>query len=259
MRAGIKRALCAEHFDATMATVADGEEIKPGRVGEVLAQQLRRVREDRNVTYTELVKRLEDLGHPIPILGLRRIERGERRVDVDDLVALARALRVPPVLLLFPVDAAGPLVELVPGVLADPNAALAWFTGEGRMPHGLSDEEYGRRFGRGRQDPATGLYEWYEDPDTSWEADAAPVLLRRQHQRQVSDWYTAVPLARRLASDEASFEQMVFKLRAAAEDSLRTLRAEMRRHGQTLPGLPREIADRLDGRTEGSRAGGQAD
>ncbi|WP_200214952.1 helix-turn-helix domain-containing protein [Micromonospora coerulea] len=239
--------------------MTDGEEIKPGRVGEQLAQQLRRVREDRHVTYTELVKRLEELGHPIPILGLRRIERGERRVDVDDLIALARALRVPPVLLLFPVGAEGPLVQLVPGVLADPNAALAWFTGEGRMPHGLTDEEYGRQFGRGRQDPATGLYEWYDDPDVSWEADAAPVLLRRQHQRQIADWYAAVPLARRLASDEASFEQMVFKLRAAAEDSLRTLRAEMRRHGLTLPGLPGEIAERLDGRTEGSRAGGQTD
>lgn len=241
-----------------MATVVDGEEIKPGRVGQVLAQQLRRVRESRHVTYTDLVKRLDDLGHPIPILGLRRIERGERRVDVDDLVALARALRVPPVLLLFPVDAEGPLVELVPGGFADPNAALAWFTGEGRMPHGLSDEEYGRRFGRGGQDPGSGLYEWYDDPDASWEADAAPVLLQRQHQRQVSDWYAAVPLARRLASDEGSFEKMVFKLRAASEDSLRTLRAEMRRHGLTLPSLPREIAERLDGRTEGGR-GGQED
>lgn len=242
-----------------MATVVDGEEIKRGRVGQVLAQQLRRVRESRHVTYTDLVKRLDDLGHPIPILGLRRIERGERRVDVDDLVALARALRVPPVLLLFPVDAEGPLVELVPGVLADPNDALVWFTGEGRMPHGLSREEYGKRYGRGEYNPDTDLYPWYEDPDVSWEADAAPVLLRRKHWRQVLDWYDAVPLARRLASDEATFDQMVFKLRAAAEDGLRTLRAEMRRHGMALPGLPREIADRLDGQAEGSRTGGQED
>ncbi|MET7752600.1 helix-turn-helix transcriptional regulator [Micromonospora sp. NPDC005367] len=241
-----------------MTSVTDAGEIKPGRVGELIAQQLRRLREERNVTYTELVKRLDGLGHPIPILGLRRIERGERRVDVDDLIALARALKVPPVLLLFPVEAEGPLVELLPGVQVDPNEALAWFTGEGPMPHGLSVEEYGKRYGRGERHPATGIYEWYEGgPDIGWEADAAPVLLRRQHWRQVSDWDNAVPLARRLASDEASFEQMVFKLRAAAEDGLRTLRAEMRRHGLALPSLPRDIAARLDGRTEGGRSGGQ--
>lgn len=232
----------------------DEAEISPGPLTAHIAASLRRVREAQRVTYTELVQRLSDLGRPIPILGLRRIEKGERRVDIDELVALARALRVPAITLLFPLDASGRVVELLPGVLAEPRDAMRWFTGEGPMPHGLDQEEYGAKYGRGDRDPVTGLHEWYEDPEAGWEAEAAPVLLQRQHERQVSDWYAAVPLARRLASDESSFEQMVFKLRAAAVDNLRTLRAEMRRHGLTLPALPREVAEQLDG---GSRAGGK--
>jgi transcriptional regulator with XRE-family HTH domain len=49
-----------------------------------------------------LSRRLDEAGRPIPALGLRRIENGERRVDVDDLAALAFALGVNPNALLFP-------------------------------------------------------------------------------------------------------------------------------------------------------------
>lgn len=51
---------------------------------------------------TGLSERLETLGRPIPPLGLRRIEAGTRRVDVDDLVAIAIALGVSPASLLMP-------------------------------------------------------------------------------------------------------------------------------------------------------------
>lgn len=200
--------------------MSDNGQIKAARVGEHLARSLRRVREGRHVTYTELVKRLEEIGHPIPILGLRRIERGERRVDVDDLIALGRALSVPPVLLLFPVDEPGAVVELVPGVVADPDAALAWFAGEGPLPAG-------------------------SEPDASWEADAAPVLLRRRHQQLVSDWLTAQQLARRLAPDKQSSEELNYKLLTIAEDQLTALRAEMRRLGIVPPTLPPGLAQTI--------------
>lgn len=258
----IKGALYAYLFDARLTRVtADETQIKPGTLSDQIASAVRRLREKQRLPYTELSERLAKIGRPIPVLGLRRIEKGERRVDVDELVALARALNVPPVWLMFPVGLSEePVVELLPDRRVHPEGALSWFIGNGRMPSALSQEEYDQKYGRGTRDEATGLYEWYEDPDASWEAAAAPVLLRRQHQRQVSDWYAAVPIARRMASDEASFSEMVFKLRAAAEDSLRTLRAEMRRHGLTLPSLPGELAERLDGgRAGGSRAGGQED
>lgn len=69
-------------------------------------RNIKRIREGQRLTYVELVERLASIGRPIPILGLRRIERGERRVDLDDLLALAKALRVNPVDLMVPADLA---------------------------------------------------------------------------------------------------------------------------------------------------------
>lgn len=51
---------------------------------------------------TELSAKLDAIGRPIPPLGIRRIEDGTRRVDADDLVALAVALEVSPETLLMP-------------------------------------------------------------------------------------------------------------------------------------------------------------
>lgn len=54
------------------------------------------------MTYAELSRRLEAVCRPIPPLGLRRMEAGERRVDVDDLTALALVLGVSPLALMLP-------------------------------------------------------------------------------------------------------------------------------------------------------------
>lgn len=63
-------------------------------------RNVRCVREGQQLTYAELSKLMTVAGRPIPVLGLRRIERGERRVDVDDLMALATVFNVDPMLLL---------------------------------------------------------------------------------------------------------------------------------------------------------------
>lgn len=82
--------------------VADKQKTSLGPVGEALRHNIRRIREAHRLTYVELSERLAAAGRPIPVLGLRRVERGERRVDVDDLVALALVLDVSPALLLLP-------------------------------------------------------------------------------------------------------------------------------------------------------------
>ncbi|MDG4832408.1 hypothetical protein O7627_24315 [Solwaraspora sp. WMMD1047] len=76
--------------------MADIKRIPIGPLGTNVANNLRRIREQRHMTYTELVKQLAAIGHPIPILGVRRIERRERRVDADDLACLAAVLGVDP-------------------------------------------------------------------------------------------------------------------------------------------------------------------
>ena len=47
-------------------------------------------------------------GRPIPVLGLSRMFKAERRVDVDEAVALAEVLGVTPDVLLAPPDSAPP-------------------------------------------------------------------------------------------------------------------------------------------------------
>jgi transcriptional regulator with XRE-family HTH domain len=92
-----------------------------------------KLRRSNKLTYKELSGRLERLGRPIPVLGLSRLERGERRVDVDDLVALALALDTTPNRLLLPwLDAADVADDgtLTLAVSRDPQELWAWATGE---------------------------------------------------------------------------------------------------------------------------------
>lgn len=71
-----------------------------GPSGEYARHRLKELR--GRITYAELSRMLEELGRPIPTLGLRRIEAGERRMDIDDLMALSVALKVSPLALLMP-------------------------------------------------------------------------------------------------------------------------------------------------------------
>lgn len=96
--------LCTHHFDAMLPGMAEKQRATLGPVGETLMQNIKRIREGQRLTYVELADRLATIGRPIPVLGLRRIERGERRVDVDDLVALAVVLAASPVDLMVPGD-----------------------------------------------------------------------------------------------------------------------------------------------------------
>lgn len=77
-----------------------GKELAPGATGAATMENLKRARGE--MTYAELSRRLEAVGRPIPPLGLRRIEAGDRRVDVDDLMALALVLNMSPLALLLP-------------------------------------------------------------------------------------------------------------------------------------------------------------
>lgn len=70
--------------------------MKRGPLAAQVARSVRRLRAQKSMTYAELSDRLSQLGRPIPVLGLSRLESGERRVDVDDLAALAVVFSVEP-------------------------------------------------------------------------------------------------------------------------------------------------------------------
>jgi hypothetical protein len=104
-----------------------------GPTGETVRSNIKRIRENQRIAVTELSAKMRELGRPIPPLGIHRIEDGQRRVDVDDLVALAVALGVSPTSLLMPdVDAAGDMVTVTGRPDSIPaGRAYRWFCGRG--------------------------------------------------------------------------------------------------------------------------------
>ncbi|GEB97681.1 hypothetical protein CFL01nite_11760 [Corynebacterium flavescens] len=79
-----------------------GRKSSIGPTGEAVRANIIRIREGQNLSYAEVTRRLTEAGRAIPELGLRNIERGQRKVDVDELVALAQVLGVAPITLLMP-------------------------------------------------------------------------------------------------------------------------------------------------------------
>lgn len=79
-----------------------GKKSTIGPSGETAASNITRLREDMNLSYAELSRRLTAAGQPIPELGLRNIEKLQRKIDVDELVALAYVLGTTPSYLLLP-------------------------------------------------------------------------------------------------------------------------------------------------------------
>jgi hypothetical protein len=107
-----------------------------GPTGETVRSNIKRIRESQRIAVTELSAKMRDLGRPIPTLGIHRIEGGQRRVDVDDLVAFAVAFGVSPATLLMPyVESAADTVRVTghPDAVA---AEKAWWWITGRLPIG---------------------------------------------------------------------------------------------------------------------------
>jgi transcriptional regulator with XRE-family HTH domain len=98
-----------------------------------VAENLRRIRQERGLSYAELARRLAATGHPVIDTALLKTEKGERRASIDDLAALAVALGVTPNRLLLPPMGPGRLAgecELTPQVKETPALLWAWAAGE---------------------------------------------------------------------------------------------------------------------------------
>ncbi|MGW1674489.1 helix-turn-helix domain-containing protein [Streptomyces sp. NPDC002324] len=77
-----------------------------GPAGIRAARTIEILRTERGLAQRELAARVTALGRPMTNTMLSRIERAQRRCDIDDLVALAQALRVSPLTLLHGIRAA---------------------------------------------------------------------------------------------------------------------------------------------------------
>lgn len=129
---------------------------------------------------SELSDRMAGLGQPLGITGLSKIENGKRGVELDELVALARALDVPPLLLIFPLGHEQ-AIEVLPSVTMGTWDAAAWFTGEAQPPEGYIDLEDQPTFYFREQSHLTS--EWLRVRDDAALADVRDQLLRSTEER----------------------------------------------------------------------------
>lgn len=109
--------------------------------GKAVADNVRRIRDEiRGWSTYELSRKLKDAGRPIAPSALAKLERGERRVDAGDLVALAVVLGVHPAALLFPPTVAGDVEITGAGRTA---AGIVWEWAEGERPLRLPQNDDG--------------------------------------------------------------------------------------------------------------------
>lgn len=126
-----------------------GKEITEGATGSVVRENIKRIREERDMSWAQMSRFLERAGRPIAALGLRRIEDGSRRVDVDDLMAIAVVLDVTPNDLLLPRAGSG-TADITGMTGRDVDLLWAWAGGRTQ----LDSEEPWAGFRSGRtEDP----------------------------------------------------------------------------------------------------------
>lgn len=102
-----------------------------GPTARTVAGNVRRIRELRGKTIYELAGQLKQMGRAIAPSAVAKIERAERQVTVDDLVALAIALGVSPSALMLPQnDAPTVHVEVTGAGAIDAERAWDWMDGQ---------------------------------------------------------------------------------------------------------------------------------
>src|SRR3712207_6224827 len=107
--------------------------------GARVAANVRALRDARGMSVRELSTRMTELGHQVWPSAITKIEQGERRVDVDELVALAVALRVNPSRLLLSTTASDAEVGLTATVAVPSWAAWQWADGSSPLPTGSGE------------------------------------------------------------------------------------------------------------------------
>ena len=140
-----------------------GKKSELGPTGATTAHNVKRLRNRQGLTYVDLATRLEHVGRPIPTLGLRRIEAGERRVDVDDLVALAYCLGANPNALLLPPTNEN-VIEITAAGMQPAWEAWSWARGDAPISFdATSDVAYARAAFEANTNPAQ--QDWSSAPN----------------------------------------------------------------------------------------------
>jgi transcriptional regulator with XRE-family HTH domain len=111
---------------AIMATNA----VQPGPTSKRVSENIERLRRVRGLSQAQLANELTRVGRPMLDTAVSKMERGTRRIDVDDLVAIALALNVSPVALLMPSNASLEKVALTNKISLSEQITWLWAAGE---------------------------------------------------------------------------------------------------------------------------------
>jgi transcriptional regulator with XRE-family HTH domain len=140
-----------------------------GPTGQAVARNLVSLREVRGLSTYDLSKLLAAAGRPIAPSAISRIESRARKVDVDDLMALAVALRVSPVALLLP-PTADPNSDIEITGHGSVSADLAWSWALAEQPLDLPADDDGavwNDFQTTSRAPGLRKYRATKEPDPS--------------------------------------------------------------------------------------------
>jgi transcriptional regulator with XRE-family HTH domain len=155
-------------------------------VSETFQERLAAARTARGWSQERLAAILDEVyGYPIHPTALSRIEKGTRKVTIDDLIAISAALDVAPLHLLFPIEEAGS-VALTPRLEADVLKAVRW--ARGRQPLDPANVSFYSRQHLGD----IGVI----NPEASPEEKAAALAEYEKHLRGLGIEVVHVPAAR---------------------------------------------------------------
>ncbi|MFK0401043.1 helix-turn-helix domain-containing protein [Microbacterium sp. NPDC090225] len=105
-----------------------------------VAENIARIRKSQQLSLQDVEDKLTALGRRISFSGLSKIERGQKRVDVDDLMSIAIALDVTPNALLLPLADPDTTVE-VSGAKGSLGLFWEWASAE-RTPFGRDQRSF---------------------------------------------------------------------------------------------------------------------
>ena len=156
--------------------------VMSGPTSERVADNVERIRKARQLNQKELSALLKGVGRPMLPTVVSKIERGERRIDVDDLVALALALNVSPMTLLLPPTAGDEPVKLTDTY--EVSARTAWQWAEGQRTAMDWDPGEGVRLAGPGVDPAIASEAYEREQEygrrlAEYKALALPEAIRR--------------------------------------------------------------------------------
>lgn len=181
-----------------------------------IANYVRTARKQKGWTAADLGHLLSEVGVKWDRFAVAKLENGKRQnLTITEVVALARVLDIPPVLLLFPLGHAEQ-VEVLPGQTVGTWAGLKWFTGEAAFPTDTLD-------GVGEHPGAAGIGDLVDEEPVS-----TTLHLFQRHR----------DLVREHAKAKINQRESDVKL---VEARIASIRQQMRRHGLTPSSLSEEL------------------